>query len=574
MTQIFLTLLIFVLLVVPFGKYLYNVAEQKTTPGEPVFAFLDNIIYRLCGVDKTAMSWKRYAAALILTNAVMFAAAYLILRLQSIPFLNPNGIAAMPPDLAFNTAISFITNTNLQHYAGENGVSYLSQAAVMTFLMFTSAATGYAACMAFIRGLAGKEKTLGNFYVDVIRVTTRVLLPLSILISVLLLWQGVPQNFSKNITLTTIENKYQDIAMGPVASLESIKHLGTNGGGFFAANSAHPSENPTPLTNIIEMLSMMLLPGACVIVFGRMVFKRRKENKQINSSFAVFGSEGRAVFTAMALLFMALLFMCFYAEHAGNPVLTNLGINQSMGSMEGKEMRFGVDQSALFTVTTTTFTTGSVNNMHDTLTPLGGMSAMLGMMLNAVYGGVGAGLMNMLTYALLAVFLCGLMIGRTPEYLGKKIAGKEMQLVALCLMAHPFVILIFTALAVSTAAGFGSVSNPGFHGLSQMLYEYSSAAANNGSGFAGLYNNTFFWNITTGLAMFFGRFVPIILQLAAAGLLAAQNNAAPSKGALRTNTFMFSIILAVTVVIFAALTFLPVLSLGPIAEHLTLWGRL
>ena len=450
---------------------------------------------------------------------------------------------------------------------------------VIIFMMFVSAATGYAACIAFIRGLAGKSKdNVGNFFVDLVRIITRVLLPFSIVGGLLLVWQGVPQNFSGNVVVDTIEGTKQVIAMGPVAALEIIKHLGTNGGGFLGANSSTPIENPTILSNLIELYSMMLLPGACVITFGKMVRDRKMLEKQpektAHKSLSVwmYGREGRSIFAAMGILFVIGLSVCFWAESQGNPALADAGLSQSMGSMEGKEVRFGIAQSSLFTTTTTSFTTGTVNNMHDTLTPLGGMIPMLHMMLNVVFGGKGVGLMNMILYAILAVFICGLMIGRTPEYLGKKIEGREMKLTALCIIIHPLLILAFSALAVGTQAGQAGITNPGFHGLSQVLYEYASSAANNGSGFEGLADNTLFWNITTGLAMFFGRYLSIVIQLAIAGSLMKKRFVNESVGTLHTDTMSFAVILVFVVYIFAALTFFPVLALGPIAEHLTLWA--
>lgn len=491
---------------------------------------------------------------------------------------NPNGIGGMEPTLSFNTIISFMTNTNLQHYSGESGLSYLSQMLVIIFMMFTSAASGYAACMAFSRGLAGGRKDVGNFYEDMVRITTRILIPFSIIGGLLLIWQGVPQNFLPNITVGTLEGKLQDIATGPIAALEIIKHLGTNGGGFLGANSTTPLENPTIISNLVELFSMMALPGACVITFGKMVQEKRKAAKQEKmlamqsvKKRTVFGKQGRTVFAAMSILFLVGLTVCFVSESAGNPVLADAGLNQDMGSMEGKEVRFGIDQSALFTTVTTSFTTGTVNNMHDTLTPLGGMVPLLHMMLNCVFGGKGVGLMNMIMYVILAVFICGLMIGRTPEYLGKKIEGREMKLVTLVLIVHPLLILGFSALAVSTNAGLEGITNAGFHGLTQVLYEYSSSAANNGSGFEGLADNTYFWNITAGLAMFFGRYIAIVAQLAIAGSMLAKKKMNETVGTLRTDNGIFVIILVFIVYIFAALTFLPALALGPIAEHLTLW---
>ncbi len=586
MLQLVLTLIIYLILVIPVGRYLYHIAAGKHTFADPVFDRVDGAIYKLGGVDPhKGMNWKQYAAALIGTNAVMIAIGYFILRIQSIPLLNPNGIEGMEPTLAFNTIISFMTNTNLQHYSGESGLSYLSQMLVIIFMMFVSAASGYAACVAFIRGLAGKTKdNVGNFFADLVRITTRVLLPFSLAGGLLLVWQGVPQNFSGNVVVQTLEGTYQVLAMGPVAALEIIKHLGTNGGGFFGANSATPMENPTILSNLIELYSMMLLPGACVIAFGKMVGDGRRQhqrNKAAENALTVqregimarlLGKEGRSIFLAMGILFLVGLSLCYWAEQQGNPALAEIGLSQAAGSMEGKEVRFGIAQSALFTTVTTSFTTGTVNNMHDTLTPLGGMVPLMHMMLNCVFGGKGVGLMNMILYAILAVFICGLMVGRTPEYLGKKVEGREMKLTALAIIIHPLLILAFSALAVATAAGRAGVTNPGFHGLSQVLYEYASAAANNGSGFEGLADNTYFWNITTGIVMFLGRYLPIVIQLAIAGSLMKKNYVNESAGTLRTSNVSFAVILVFVVYIFAALTFFPALALGPIAEHLTLWG--
>lgn len=586
MLQLVLTLILYLILVIPVGRYLYHIAAGKHTFADPVFDRVDGAIYKLGGVDPhKGMNWKQYAMALIGTNAVMIAIGYIILRIQSLPLLNPNGIEGMEPTLAFNTIISFMTNTNLQHYSGESGLSYLSQMLVIIFMMFVSAASGYAACVAFIRGLAGKTKdNVGNFFADLVRITTRVLLPFSLIGGLLLVWQGVPQNFSENVVVQTLEGTYQVLAMGPVAALEIIKHLGTNGGGFFGANSTTPMENPTILSNLIELYSMMLLPGACVITFGKMVGDGRLQHQKSKTpenalpahqegiTARLLGKEGRSIFLAMGILFLVGLSLCYWAELQGNPTLAEIGLNQSAGSMEGKEVRFGIAQSALFTTVTTSFTTGTVNNMHDTLTPLGGMVPLLHMMLNCVFGGKGVGLMNIILYAILAVFICGLMVGRTPEYLGKKIEGREMKLTALAIMIHPLLILAFSALAVATAAGRAGITNPGFHGLSQVLYEYASSAANNGSGFEGLADNTYFWNITTGIVMFLGRYLPIVIQLAIAGSLMKKNYINESAGTLRTSTVSFAVILVFVVYIFAALTFFPALALGPIAEHLTLWG--
>ena len=572
MLQIMVALVIYMVLVIPMGTYLYHITTGRKTFADPVFDRIDNGIYRICKIDRQGMNWKQYAVSLLTTNAVMIFAGYLILRLQGSLFLNPNGTGAMEPTLAFNTIISFMTNTNLQHYAGESGLSYLSQTLVIIFMMFTSAATGYAACMAFIRGITGTGKDMGNFYEDMIRIMTRVLIPISIVIALILVSQGTPENYTANLTVQTLEGKNQDIAMGPMAALVAIKHLGTNGGGFLRANSSTPLENPTILSNMVEMYAMAILPGACVIVFGRMFHdKNKKAQAEKKGTRPIFGRQAGPVFGAMAILFLVGLMICFFAEKAGNPVLEQAGLSQAMGNMEGKEVRFGISQSALFTTVTTSFTTGTVNNMHDSLTPLGGMVPLLHMMLNCVFGGKGVGFMNMIMYAILAVFLCGLMIGRTPEYLGKKIEGREMKLIVIVLILHPLLILGFSALAVVNQAGLAGITNPGFHGLSQVLYEFASSAANNGSGFEGLADNTGFWNMTTGIVMFLGRYIPIIAQIAIAGSLLAKRRMNESVGTLRTDNVLFMLILVFIVYIFAALTFFPALALGPIAEHLILW---
>ncbi len=590
MIQIICTLLIFMVIIFPVGMYVYHITTHKKSFIDPVCDRIDNGIYKLFRIDTSNMGWKKYACTLLLVNACMVIAGYLILRIQSLLFLNPNGIDNMEQTLSFNTIISFMTNTNLQHYSGESGLTYLSQMVVIIMMMFTSAATGYAACVAMVRGLLGKK--MGNFYVDFTRITTRFLIPMAFLVGLFLVSQGVPQTLASNFTVQTIEGKLQDIASGPIAALESIKHLGTNGGGFLGANSSTPLENPTILSNIAELFSMMLLPAACVFTFGHMAYDKAQEKKANAKQISEFvksdeirlesvseeksrkrvwlGKEGRTIFAAMSILFLIGLAVCFWAESQGNSAVAANGITQTLGSMEGKEVRFGIAQSSLFTTVTTSFTTGTVNNMHDTLTPIGGMIPLLHMMLNVVFGGAGVGLMNMLIYAIIAVFICGLMIGRTPEYLGKKIEGKEMKLAALCIIIHPLLILGFSAIAVACQAGLEGITNPGYHGLSQVLYEFSSSAANNGSGFEGLADNTYFWNITTGMAMFFGRYLSIIIQLGIAGSLLHKVDINESVGTLKTNTWTFAIILVFVVYIFAALTFLPALALGPIAEALSL----
>lgn len=555
--QIILTLALLMVLVVPMGKYLYKVISGDKLFVDPCFDRVDGFLYKLTGIKKEEMSWKQYAVSLVITNLAMAVLVYLLFRLQGALGLNPNGNKEQEPSFAFNTAISFTTNTNLQHYSGEWGLTYLTQMAAITFLMFTSAASGFAAAAAFMRGITGKTKTVGNFFVDLIRVITRVLIPLSVIVTLLMVWQGVPQSLQGTQTVTTIEGTLQDIPLGPVASLESIKHIGTNGGGFFGSNSSHPFENPTPLTNLIEILAMMLIPAALVYAFGLML-KNRKQ--------------AWVIFAAMAILFLISLPICYMAESSGNPALENAGLSQAMGNMEGKEVRFGIAQTSLFTTATTAFTTGTVNNMHDSLTPLGGLIPLFQMMLNVVYGGEGVGFMNMLMYAILAVFLSGLMVGRTPEFLGKKIEGREMKLIAIAILAHPFIILIPTAIALIIPQGLAGITNPGFHGLSQILYEFTSAAANNGSGFEGLADNSMFWNISTGLVMFLGRYLSIIILLAVAGSLASKREVPVGVGTFRTDNTLFTFILVAVVLIVGALTFFPALALAPIAEHLTL-GR-
>lgn len=555
--QILITLAILMILVIPMGKYLHRVITGEKSFIDPCFDRVDGLIYKLTGIKKSEMSWKQYAVSLVVTNLVMVLLVYLLFRLQGVIGLNPNGNKSMSPWLAFNTAISFITNTNLQHYSGEWGLTYLTQMAAITFLMFTSAASGLAVAAAFMRGIIGKSKTVGNFFIDIVRVITRVLIPLSVVVTLLLVWQGVPQTLQGNHTVTTLQGSLQDIPLGPVASIESIKHIGTNGGGFFGANSAHPFENPTPLSNLIEIISMMLIPASLVYAFGLML----KNKKQ-----------AWVLFAAMAVLFLISLPVCYYAEHAGNPALASAGLSQSMGNMEGKEVRFGTAQSSLFTTVTTAFTTGSVNNMHDSLTPLGGMVPLFQMMLNVVFGGEGVGFMNIIMYAILAVFLSGLMVGRTPEFLGKKIEGREMKLIAIAILVHPFIILIPSAISLISHQGLSAITNPGFHGLSQILYEFTSSAANNGSEFAGLAANTPFWNGLTGLVIFLGRYLSIIILLAVAGSLASKRVIPAGVGTFRTDKAIFSFILVAVVLIVGALTFFPSLALAPIAEYLTL-GR-
>ncbi|MBK5483117.1 potassium-transporting ATPase subunit A [Peribacillus sp. TH16] len=552
--QIGVVLALVVIFSIPMAKYLTNVYSLEITKQDSVFGKIERVIFKLSGIDTNDMRWQQYAKALLLSNLVMFIISYIIIRFQGVLPGNPSKIDSMEPLLAFNTAASFLTNTNLQHYSGESGLSYLSQMAVIIFLMFTTPATGLSLCMAFFRGLTN-QRSIGNFYVDLIRSITRVLLPLSILIGLVLVSQGVPQTLNPTAIATTLEGATQNIARGPVAALESIKHIGTNGGGFFGVNSAHPFENPNGFTNVLEILSMFLIPAALPFTFGYMA-----RNKK----------QGWILFSAMGLMLLVFLSITYINEKNGNPALEKIGLSQENGSMEGKEVRFGIAQSALFTSVTTAATTGSVNNMHDTLTPLGGIAPLAMMMLNCVFGGDGVGTVNILMYSVMAVFLAGLMVGRTPEFLGKKIEGKEMKLIAIAILLHPLIILVPSAIALATQLGSSAISNPGFHGISQVVYEFTSSAANNGSGFEGLGDNTPFWNISTGLVMLFGRYFSMIAMIAVAGSLLAKKRVPETIGTFKTDNSTFLVILLATVLIIGALTFFPVIALGPVAEWLTI----
>jgi len=549
--QIVVTLLLVLLLVKPVGNYLVKVFDYEKTGLDRFFGPGERLIYRLIGVrENEKMGWKKYILAMLLSNFVMLLLLYAIFRFQKYLPFNPDHIGNMPSALAFNTATSFITNTNWQAYSGENALSYFSQMMAITFPMFTSAATGFAVAIAFIRGLIGRQDNLGNFYVDIVRSITRVFLPLSFIVALFLVFQGVPQTLLGAAHVTTLEGIKQIITRGPVASLEAIKHIGTNGGGYFGTNAAHPFENPTPLTNLIHILCMMLLPTSLVYAFGVMI----KNKKQ-----------GWTIFATMGIIFISLLAIVFVAEYTGTPALHSLGLN---GNMEGKEVRFGLSESALFTAVTTAATTGSVNTMHDSLTPLGGFVPLLEMMLNNVFGGKGVGLLNGLLYVILTVFICGLMVGRTPEFLGKKSEAKEIKLVSIAILTHPLIILVPTAIALALKGPTASILNPGFHGVSEVIYAFTSGAANNGSAFAGLSANTDFYNIVIGLVMLFGRYISIIVMLAIAGSFSTKRVVAASSGTFRTDTPLFAVILLAIILVVCALTFFPVLALGPIAEHL------
>jgi potassium-transporting ATPase potassium-binding subunit len=558
------TILVTILTSLPLGRYMFHVFTGQRTFLDPVLAPVERLVLGLTGVDPTdQQGWKRYSISLLVSNVVMWLATWTIVTLQQYLPLNPDGIGNMEPTLAFNTISSFTTNTNLQHYSGETGLSYFSQMFAITFLQFVTAATGVAACIAIIRGLAGNRlTTLGNFYVDVTRATIRVFLPLAVVVGIVLLSQGAPMTFAGAAKATTVEGAEQAIARGVTAPMVAIKQLGTNGGGYFGPNSTHPYENPTPLSNLVETWSIAIIPMAMVWTLGHTVGRRR---------LAVM------IFAVMLALYVPMVSFTVAQEAAGNPAIARMGVDQSTGSMEGKEVRFGAGLSALWAVTTTVTSNGSVNAMHDSLTPLAGLMPLTGMWLNNIFGGVGVGFINMLIFIIVAVFVAGMMIGRTPEFLGKKVEGREMKLASLALLWHPLAILVGTAIAGyvwATTAGPGTVlawlKNPGPHGFSEMLYEFSSAAANNGSGFEGLGDNTPFWNISTGLVMLLSRYIPIIAPLALAGSLAAKPAAPETAGTLKAESATFAFTLWSIVVILGLLMFMPVAVLGPIAEYLAL----
>src|SRR5262245_17553045 len=546
------------------GRYMFKVFTGLPTLIDPVFVLVEKLVLRLTGVDPgEQQDWKQYSVSMLISNVFMWLATFAIVSLQRSLPLNPDGIGNMEPTLSFNTISSFTTNTNLQHYSGETGLSYFSQMFVITFLQFVTAATGIAACIAIIRGLAGNRLTkLGNFYVDMTRASVRVLLPLALLLGVILLWQGVPMTFEGAVHATTVEGQEQVIARGSTAGVVSIKQLGTNGGGYFGPNSTHPYENPTPLSNFVETWSITIIPMSMVVMLGYMVGRRK---------LAV------VIYATMLAIYLPMVAFGVAQEVGGNPAITAMGVDQSTGAMEGKEVRFGAGLSALWAVTTTVTSNGSVNAMHDSLTPLGGLMPLVGMWLNNIFGGVGVGFINMLIFVIVAVFVAGMMIGRTPEFLGKKVEAKEMKLASLALLWHPLAILVGTAVACyiwATTADPGTalawLKNPGPHGFSEMLYEFSSAVANNGSGFEGLGDNTPFWNIACGLAMLLSRYIPIIAPLALAASLAAKPAAPDTAGSLRADSATFGVTLWAVIVILGLLMFMPVAVLGPIAEHLAL----
>jgi K+-transporting ATPase ATPase A chain len=565
-TMLVVFLLVLVGLALPLSAWLTRIADARPIAG-PVGA-LERVIYRAAGVDpQEEMSWVKYATSLVLFNALGVLVVYAIQRLQFVLPLNPQAMANVSADSAFNTAVSFVTNTNWQGYSGESTLSYLTQMAALAVQNFLSAATGLAVAYALIRGFARRSaQGIGNFWVDLTRGTLLVLLPLAVLLAIFFMGQGVIQNFDAYQAVHTVEAQAaaptQTLAMGPVASQEAIKMVGTNGGGFFNANSAHPFENPTPLSNFVQMIAMFLIPAALCFVFGRMLGDTR---------------QGWAVLGAMAVIFVVMAVVLTWAEQRGNPVLTQLGADQSHsllqsgGNMEGKEVRFGIVASALFATITTSASCGAVNAMHDSFTPLGGLVPMWLIQLGeVVFGGVGAGLYGMLIFAIMAVFIAGLMIGRTPEYVGKKIEAFEIKMTSIVILVTPLLVLVGTAIAVMTTQGKAGVLNPGAHGFSEILYALSSAANNNGSAFAGISANTPFYNTLTAVVMWFGRFAFIIPVLAIAGSLARKKRIEVTAGTLPTHGPLFIALLIGTVVLVGALTYVPALALGPVIEQLQL----
>ncbi|ALR20848.1 Potassium-transporting ATPase A chain [Devosia equisanguinis] len=544
---------IIIALVKPLGGYLTRVLNGERTLLSVIFGPLERGLYRVAGTnEKEEQHWTTYALAMLLFNLAGFTVLYLVQRLQGgLPF-NPQGLGAVEPTSAFNTAVSFMTNTNWQGYGGETTMSYLTQMAGLTVQNFVSAATGIAIAVALIRGFSrASGKTVGNFWVDLTRITLYVLLPICFVGSLVLVWQGVPQNLNPYTIATTVEGAQQTIAQGPVASQMMIKHLGTNGGGFFNVNAAHPFENPNAFTNLIHMVSIFAIGAALTNVFGRMVGSEKK---------------GWAIFTAMGVLFLAGVAITYWAEAAGNPLLHSLGLEG--GNMEGKETRFGILTSALFAVVTTAASCGAVISMHDSFMPLGGMIPIINMMLGEIIiGGVGAGFYGIILFVVVAIFVAGLMVGRTPEYLGKKIEAKEVKMAMLAVLCLPLSILGFTAIAVVLDTGVASMANAGPHGFSEVLYAYTSGTANNGSAFAGLSANTPWYNITIGLAMLMGRFMVIVPALAIAGSLAAKKTVPESSGTLPTTGPLFVGLLVGVILIVGGLTFFPALALGPIVEH-------
>ncbi|BAU63874.1 potassium-transporting ATPase A chain [Stanieria sp. NIES-3757] len=551
--QIALTLLILVLIVPWFGNYMARVFLEENTILEPIARPLEKLIYTVGGINyqKNMTGWQ-YARSVLISNLVMFVFVFLILSFQGILPLNPTGLTAPSWDLALHTAISFVTNTNQQHYSGETTFSYASQMFALGFMMFTSAATGIAVAIAFIRGLTGKS--LGNFYVDLTKSITRILLPISIVGGIALLILGVPETLDAPAVATTLEGTTQYIARGPVAHFEIIKELGENGGGFFGINSAHPFENPNGFSNLIETLAMVIIPASLIYTYGIMAGNKK---------------QGWLIFGMVFIIYAVLIVISAIGEYNGNPIINNL-LGTNTPNLEGKEVRFGWAQTALWAMTTTGTMCGAVNGMHDSLMPTGGFATLFNMFLQIVWGGQGTGTAYLFVFLILTVFLTGLMVGRTPEFLGRKIEKQEIVLASVILLVHPIAILIPSAITLAYPDVLAGISNPGFHGVSQVVYEYTSAAANNGSGFEGLGDATLWWNLTAAAAMAIGRYIPIIALLLLADNMSRKQPVPETPGTLRTDTTLFTGVTAGVILILGALTFFPVLALGAIAEAFSL----
>lgn len=544
-------------LALPFGIYIAKVYGGEKTLLDPIFSPIEKLFYRISGINPTKeMNWKEHMVAMLTINLVWFLLGMVILMTQQWLSLNPDKNPNMSPDLAFNTTISFVVNCNLQHYSGETGLSYLGQMWLM-FLQFVSAGTGLAAAAILFK--AFREKTtdkLGNFYEFLIKSCTRILLPVSFIVALLLVFNGAPMTFEGKDQIMSLQGDTVNVSTGPAAAFIAIKHVGTNGGGFFGANSAHPFENPNYFTNMVEMVAQLIIPLAMIFAFG--YFIRRKK-----FSWMIFG--------VMTVGFLLLTIPNINMEMNGNPAISAMGIDNSLGATEGKEIRFGAAATGFWSIVTTVISTGSVNAMHDSTMPLSGMNELLAMMVNAFYGGCGVGLLNFFIFIILAVFISGLMVGRTPEFMGKKIEAREMKIAMIIALLHPFLILVGTALATAFPEhGASTLNNPGFHGFSEILYEYTSSAANNGSGFEGLGDNNLWWNISTGFVLILGRFLPIIGPIAIAGLLANKKYIPEGNGTLKTDTATFGLMVFAVIAIIAALSFFPALTLGPIAEYFSM----
>jgi K+-transporting ATPase ATPase A chain len=549
-------------LAIPLGKYIARVYSGEKTILDSILGPLERFFYKVSGIDAgKPMNWKQHLSAMLTINFIWFLFALFILMNQSWLPWNPDGNPNMSPDLAFNTSISFLVNCNLQHYSGESGVSYFSQIFALMFLQFASASTGMAAAAVLFNAMKERiSDKLGNFYDYFVKSATRILLPLCIIVATLLAFRGTPMTTEGKDTIISMEGDTVQVSRGPAAAFVAIKHLGTNGGGFFGVNSAHPFENPDYLTNTVEMVSQTIIPFAMIFALGFYLKRKRL-------AWMIFG--------VMTIGFALLVIPAIVTEVQGNPALQQMGIDQSLGAMEGKEVRFGATASAYWSIMTTVISTGSVNAMHDSTMPLSGLTELLAMMVNAIYGGCGVGVLNFYVFIILAVFISGLMVGRTPEFLGKKIEAREVKIAMIVALFHTFLILGGTALAsfiFTMNPDIGWLNNPGFHGFSEMLYEYTSSSSNNGSGFEGLGDNTAWWNISTGIILLLSRFIPIIGPIAIAGLLANKKHIPESAGTLKTDTGTFGLMVFAVILIIAALSFFPALTLGPIAEYFSLYS--